>query len=97
MDTKLFSIEAFERTDSDLLAAQLRESVLRELEPVVAKAFARVIASLNAEGHKLVPYGVSGPGEFVYRDEQTPGECRLRLACDVVISAGYSDTVSIKE
>ena len=101
MDTEQFSSEAFQRLESPVfsraLADRLRDAVLRELEPAVAEAFSKVVAALNANGHNLTPYGEQGAGEMALRDEPHPGQCRLRLACDIIISAGYADTVSVGE
>jgi hypothetical protein len=101
MDIEPFSADVFKRLDSPVftrsLAEKLQEAVLRKMAPVIAEAFARVVAALNANGHNLAPYGVARPGEFMFRDESEQGQCRLRLACDVIISAGYADTSSLKE
>jgi hypothetical protein len=45
------------------------------------------------EGNRLLPFEVS-VGDIAFRDEPVEGQCRLRLACDVVISAGYADIQS---
>jgi len=52
---------------------------------------------LNAKGHDLTLYEEIRPGVIDYRDEPVEGRCNLRLACDVVISAGYADTKTVEE
>ena len=99
METEKYSRDAFERLKERQavrnLADQLQAEVLRELHPAVEKAFTKIIEQINAKGHGLTLYEKS-PGELAFRDEKVRGQCLLRLACDVVISAGYADTVELK-
>ncbi len=78
------------------LADQLQDDVLQEVHEAVYTAFLRVVDSLNAKGHDLRLYEEISPGDIAYRD-QVEGHCNLRLACDVAISAGYSDTKTVEE
>ena len=74
------------------LADELQNDVNIELHKVVSAAFQEIIDALNAQGHNLTLYGESKVGEIAFRDEPFENHCFLRLACDVVISAGYADT-----
>ena len=82
---------------SRALAHELRDDVTEEIHAVVLAAFQNVVESLNARGHKLQPYGEIHPGDIPFRDETVEGQCYLRLGCDVVISAGYADTITADE
>jgi hypothetical protein len=77
------------------LADQLQDDVVQEVHEAAYTAFLRVVDGLNAKGHDLRLEEIS-PGEIAYRD-QVEGYCNLRLACDVVISAGYCDTKTVEE
>jgi hypothetical protein len=79
------------------LADQLQDDVVQEVHEAVFTAFLRVVDRLNAEGHDLRLYEELRPGDIAYRDESGEGQCNLRLGCDVVISAGYSDTKTVEE
>jgi hypothetical protein len=74
------------------LADELENDVKKELQPIIAEAFQKIIERLNAKGHKLEVYGEITMGDIPFRDE-SQGECNLRLACDFVISSGYADTI----
>lgn len=98
MNFRRFSKREFEECGIDtdaarLLADSLQEEVTKELQAAVLAAFDRVIRSLNEQGHNLKPFEVS-PGDINYRDESEDGKIGLRLACDVVISAGYAHLYS---
>ncbi len=69
------------------LANSLEADVLRELHAIVESAFLEIIERLNREGHGLQPYGEILPGDLPFRDSGG-----LRLAADIVISAGYAHT-----
>jgi hypothetical protein len=79
------------------LAAALQDKVASEINGAVLAAFMGVVAGLNAQGHNLTPYGEIRVGDISFRDEPGEGRCNLRLACDVVISAGYSHTATADE
>jgi hypothetical protein len=79
------------------LADQLQDEVVQEIHEAVSTAFLSVVEALNGQGHNLKLYEEIRPGDIVCRDELVEGQCKLRLACDVVISAGYSDTKTIAE
>ena len=79
------------------LADELQDDVVQEIHEAVFTAFLKVVDGLNAEGHDLRLYEEIRPGDIAYRDEPVEGQCNLRLGCDVVISAGYSDTKTIEE
>ena len=76
------------------LADKLQEDVLQELNKEIEAAFLKIVTRLNAEGHDLSPYSEIVPGEYAFRGKEDNGNCGLRLACDVVISAGYSHTIN---
>jgi hypothetical protein len=79
------------------LADELQIDVNDEIHDAVLSAFRKVVQCLNAQGHRLTPYGEIRAGEISFRDEQIDGECCLRLGCDVVISAGYAHTMTVEE
>src|SRR5258705_5979328 len=102
MNFEKYSKSEFTSLDSDSaatrrLADQLQDEVVREVHEALLTAVLRVVDGLNAEGHDLRLYGEMRPGDIAYRDEPTEGQCNLRLGCDVVISAGYSDTKTVEE
>jgi hypothetical protein len=101
MNFEKYSKSEFESLTADPAAArrladQLQDEVLQEVHEAVYTAFLRVIDGLNAKGHDLRLSEEIGLGDIAYRDE-VEGHCNLRLACDVVISAGYSDTKTVEE
>jgi hypothetical protein len=73
------------------LADKLQDDVVSEIHEAVYAAFMKVVEALNAEGHNLKPFEEVRPGDISFRDVPVEGQCHLRLACDVVISAGFSD------
>jgi hypothetical protein len=79
------------------LADELEDEVMQEIHEAVSTVFLSVIDALNREGHALKLDGEILSGEIAYRDEPMEGECKLRLACDVIVSAGYSDTKTVEE
>lgn len=97
MNPETFALQAFTQASSpvfaDALAKRLREEVLQEIGPAVAKAFEKVIHDLNAAGHTLEPYGPQSAGELHYRDVGDTDNYRLLLACDVVITAGFEGRI----
>lgn len=78
------------------LADELQDDVTEEIHGAVLAAFTRVVEALNARGHHLKADEIR-IGDIAFRDESIGGQCYLRLGCDVVISAGYSHTVTAKE
>lgn len=76
------------------LADQLQVDVNVELHAAVLSSFQKIISELNMRGHHLTPYGEIRPGDVSFRDHSRHDDCQLRLAYDVVISAGYSHTVT---
>ncbi|AOS97728.1 hypothetical protein AUP74_02320 [Microbulbifer aggregans] len=99
MNFEKYSKSAFENAgiNSDrakILANELEDAVLAELHQQIEAAFSRIVSRLNSEGHDLSPYLDFIPGEYEYRGKEVEGNCGLRLACDVVISAGYSHLTS---
>jgi|GEM_PF-5733240 len=75
------------------LSDELQEAVADELHRATLPAFQKIIRRLNAEGHSLL-LSEASMGDIAYRDEPVENTCWLRLACDVVISAGYADLQS---
>lgn len=95
MEYSKYSKEEFEKAglnspEARLLADELQEDVLNEIHQYIEAAFINVITRLNSEGHDLSAYGELIPGEYAFRGTQLNENCCLRLACDVVISSGYS-------
>ena len=76
------------------LANRLQDEMARELHPAILKAFLRIVEKLNAHGHNLKPYGRVKVGDIGFRHQHPDGSFRLRLGCDVVVSAGYAHVVS---
>ena len=102
MNVEKYSKSKFESILSDpaatrRLADELQNDVVKEIHEAVFTAFVKVVDGLNAEGHDLRLYEEIRPGDIAYRDEPVEGQCNLRLGCDVVISAGYSDTKTVDE
>jgi hypothetical protein len=102
MDYDKYSKAAFEACGLNSQAArrlsdQLQEDVNAELHPVILAAFQKIITALNARGHSLRPYGEIRVGDVSFWDQTTHRDCALRLAFDVVISAGYAHTVIPKQ
>lgn len=101
MNPETFTRQAFMQASSpvfsDALAKKLREEVLQEIGPAVAKAFEKVIHELNSAGHALEPYGPQSAGELHYRDVGDTGNYRMLLACDVVITAGFDGRIPVRE
>lgn len=96
MDFDCYARTAFEaiasRSDAlRALADQLQADVLSELDRVVSERFAVIVAELNRRGHNLTPYDDQAAGEEHVRDYTDPNRCALRLAYDVIISAGFED------
>jgi hypothetical protein len=79
------------------LADELQGDVAKEIHEAVLAAFVKVVEGLNARGHNLTPYDEILAGDISFREESSEGRCKLRLACDVVISAGYSHTRAADE
>ena len=99
MDFGKYSKQRFDALGLDsqaarLLADRLQEEVAEEIQGAVLPALLKIVAGLNAQGHGLAPDSDIVIGDLSFRDESAGGNCRLRLACDFVISAGYSHTVT---
>jgi hypothetical protein len=102
MNFEKYSKQQFEGLGLDTSAArqladELQDDVAEEIQGAVLAAFMKVVEGLNMQGHNLTPYGEIQVGDISFRDEPGEGIYNLRLACDVVISAGYSDTISADE
>lgn len=93
-----FSAEAFAQRspeESRQLADQLQDEVSREMQHALESSFRAIVTKLNFLGHELKLYD-AGPGEISFRDDKKHADsyvCKLRLACDLIISAGYADTL----
>jgi hypothetical protein len=101
MNFEKYSKQQFESlgrnsTAARQLADQLQADVNEELHAVVLPAFLKIVDRLNATGHNLTEYEPIVAGEIAFRDEPKR-RCYLRLGCDVVISAGYADTMTAAE
>ena len=79
------------------LADELQADVNEQLHAAVLPAFLKIVDRLNSTGHKLTEYEPIVPGDIGFRDEPVDGNCHLRFGCDVVISAGYADTITPDE
>ena len=98
MEYSKYSKEEFDKAginsvQARLLADNLQEDVLQELNKEIESAILKIVSRLNDQGHDLSPYTKLVPGEYAFRGKENQGNCGLRLACDVVISAGYSHTI----
>jgi hypothetical protein len=89
---QLFESHGLNTPAARRLADELQDDVSREIHIAVLEEFRKIIDALNAQGHQLEVDGEIKIGDLPFRDESNAGQCGLRLACDVVISAGYSDT-----
>jgi hypothetical protein len=101
MNYEKYSKQQFESLDLESpaarnLADELQEDVTEEIHGAVLAAFSRVVEELNARGHNLKADEIR-IGDIAFRDESADGQCYLRLGCDVVISAGYSHTLTAEE
>ena len=97
MDYAKFSKQEFVQRGLDTpaarqLADELQDDVRKEMHQAVFAMFSSIVEGLNAQGHSLKPNGEIVIGDLAFRDEPIEGFCHLRLACDVVISAGYAGT-----
>jgi len=102
MNFERYSMQRFESCGLDTTAArrladELQDEVAEEIHGAVLAAFTKVVEGLNGLGHNLTPYDEIRVGDISFRDESGGGRCNLRLACDVVISAGYSHTLAADE
>lgn len=92
-----FSLAEFDRRGLDTEEAQqlaelLAEEVTKELQTAIEPVFRDIVLRLNEMGHQLKPEQV-GLGEISYRDDysdQRGYHCKLRLALDLILSAGYA-------
>ena len=99
-----FSLSEFEdsRTDKRVLRAKsdlLQDEVAQELHEVVMQLMKNIADRLNRLGHNLRPYDKPEIGVIGFRDDQhdeSGYDCKLRLGCDVTISAGYADVIFSK-
>lgn len=94
---KQFESLGLNTPDARKLADQLQADVNEVVHEAVLPAFSNVIKRLNAEGHNLTNYDDIRAGAISFRDEPTEGQCHLRLVCDVVISAGYANAITLSE
>jgi hypothetical protein len=102
MDFEKYSKLQFESRGIDSpaareLADELQDDVAKEIHDSVLAAFLKVVEGLNAHGHSLQPYDEISIGDISFRDERVEGQCLLRLACDSIISSGYSHTITEHE
>jgi hypothetical protein len=102
MDFEKYSKLQFESRGLDSpaareLADELQDDVSKEIHDWVLAAFLKVVEGLNAHGHNLQSYDEISMGDISFRDEPVEGQCMLRLACDSIVSAGYSHTVTAHE
>lgn len=99
MDLGRFSPAAFEAQAGDpraarRLADELQAAVLKEVGDAACERLQAVVATLNTLGHRLTDYGPQTDGDRHARDYTDPHQCSLRLAMDIIISAGYKDVRS---
>ena len=77
------------------LVNDLSDTVTRDLHEGVSNVFRNIVGQLNAIGHRLRIEELNN-GSISYRDDEENQDgyrCKLRLAVDIVVSAGYSDIV----
>ena len=99
MDFEKYSKQQFESLGLNSpaarrLADELQDEVNEEIHAAVLPGFLNIVERLNAQGHHLEIYDETRSGDITYLDEPVDGQCYLRLACDIVINAGYADTNS---
>lgn len=97
MNFKMFAKENFESLGLDSIGARrlsdsLEEEVQKQIHHDILKTFLKVVKELNSLGHNLQPEIVS-PGEITFRDQIDGEKCKLRLAIDSIISAGYGHVI----
>jgi len=99
-----FDLAAFERLQGDRVALRekadlLQDEITREIHSHVQLALDAIIERLQRMGHDLRPYGPQRPEHIGFRDDvedETGYDCKLRVACDFFISAGYADVLYSK-
>ena len=101
MNYKKYSRQQFDSLGLDSpaarkLADELQDDVAKEIHGAVLTAFTLVVEELNTRGHNLRADEIR-IGDIAFRDGAADGQCYLRLGCDVVISAGYSHTLTVEE
>lgn len=92
-----FSKQAFESRGLDTpaarqLADELETVVLEQLHAAAIERLRDLVSQLNGLGHELQLAIDDVPGDVEFRDERG-GACRLRLGCNMVVSAGYAHTI----
>jgi hypothetical protein len=90
-----FQVEAEASPGARHLADQLQTEVVQLLQDCVVTKMRDIVSALNEQGHQLHVYYPPEPGHLAFRDNCRSGgtnECDLRLAVDVVVSAGFRDT-----
>jgi len=78
------------------LCDQLQGEVLALLQDGLCRAVREIVGQLNEQGHSLRLYYPPEPGDISFRDDHAENgayQCDLRLGVDVVVSAGFRDTV----
>ena len=80
-----FELLGLDTPDARKLADDLQGDVNEEIHPAVRDALLNVIDQLKVQGHKVSVID-DRPGDISFHDGN---QCRLRLGCNVVISAGY--------
>lgn len=90
-----FRVEAEISPGARHLADQLQAEVLQLLQDCVTTKMRDIVTALNEQGHQLHLYYPPEPGHLAFRDDcgrSGTNECDLRLAVDVLVSAGFRDT-----
>ena len=93
-----FSSERFEALGLDTpeaaeLVKGLEKALVLAMDGAVKQAFGKIAEKLNAMGHQLQIYD-DAPGTLTFREDWEDEDgyhCKLRIAFDSVISAGYAD------
>ncbi|MGE5644550.1 MAG: hypothetical protein ACM336_02040 [Acidobacteriota bacterium] len=91
-----FELAAETNSGSRTLSDQLETEVLQVLHAAVTDSLGRVVEQLNQMGHRLRTYYPPEPGDIAFRDDHGSNGsyvCNLRLGVDVVVSAGFRDTI----
>lgn len=96
MNAEKFSPAAFEFHAGDpdaarRLADELEAAVLAEVGKAARARFREIVASLNAAGHHLTPYGLATDGAEEAKDYSDPNQCALWLGIELSVAAGYRD------
>jgi len=91
--------EASRIGEASVLSRALEDEVRALVMKAMADEMSLIVAELNKLGHHLVLFETPTRDNIAFRDDGVISgiyTCNLNVACDVVISSGFRDTVSIE-